>query len=303
MKTMSKKVKIILIAAIVIVVAGVALFFVFRSGKKIVEVKQVEMTLPDDANNMTGNIEEVSIYKSMWKEDLLIKGWVFKNNVKEKTRDLFLVLVSGNATQVFDLVDDNLKRPGVSEFCKLVGSADNHGYEAYIPMSVLTDTVYKVGFVIKDESGQYFSMSDKEIRLSNGKARLANYSVGARKVVIPIQPANAKIKYYFEQCAVANNVFTLSGWGFIEGQNTDDMQQYVMLKKEKNTVVYTLVPQERKGVTTFFKDLGLNLDHSGFAAVIDGARIEPGKYEILLYFVKGDQVGLTYTNQFVEFGK
>jgi len=300
---MSKKVKIILIAAIVVVVAGVALFFLLKPGKKIVEARLVEMTLPTATDNIMSNVEEVSLVKSGFKKDLLIRGWAFKENTKEKTRELYLVLQSDKSTLVYDLVDDNLNRPGVSEFFKLTGSADNHGYEAYLPLDQIKDPEYKVGFLLKDETGLYFAMSDRKLQLSEGSAKQVNYEIGAHLVNMQMKPETDKIKYFFETLNVNNNVLTISGWGFLKGLNTDSLKSYLVLRKDNKNIYFTMVPQLRTGVTTYFKDeFGVNLDHSGYSATIDGKQLQKGKYEVLLYIVRGKHVGLTYSNQFIELG-
>jgi len=304
MKSMSKKTKIILGAALLVVIAGIALYFILKPDTKIVEANQVEVTLPIATDNLIGNIEEVSIVDKTWKDFLLIKGWVVKQNVKEKTRDLLLVLQSETGTLVFDPVNDNISRPGVSEFCKLTGSADNHGYEGYISLDLLKDAEYKVGYLIKDESGQYFAMSGRKIILKDGQVKMENYQIESHLVSVIPQPETDKIKYYFETFNVANNVFTITGWGFLKGLNTDSATAYIVLRKDNKNVYFTTIPQLRTGVTTYFKDeFGVNLDHSGFAATIDGSQVEKGKYEVLLYIVRGKHIGLTYSNQYVELGK
>ncbi len=303
MKTLSKKVKIILAVAILVVITGIALWFILKPDNKIVAASLVDITLPTDTDNIIGNIEEVSIIDKTWNDYLLIKGWVLKQNVKEKTRDLLLVFKSGSNTLVFDPVNDNLSRPGVSEYCKLTGSADNHGYEGYIPLEMLKDSAYEVGYLIKDESGQYHAMSGKKMKLGNGTVRLENYQIEAHKVAISMRPETDKIKYYFETFNVSDNVFTISGWGFLKGLNTDSSRAYIILRKDNKNVIFTTVPQLRTGVTTYFKDeFGVNLDHSGYSATIDGKLLPKGKYEVLLYIVRGEHIGLTYSNQFIEIG-
>ncbi|MFC1929975.1 hypothetical protein ACFLW6_03855 [Chloroflexota bacterium] len=53
-------------------------------------------------------------------------------------------------------------------------------------------------------------------------------------------------------------------------------------------------------VTLHFKDLNLNLDYSGFVALIPVRRIDNAEYTVGIYVRKGDIEALAYTNKAIK---
>lgn len=302
MKSNKKAVTITLSVIILIATIFIVYNFFIRDDQGKNVAKLVEMTVPGNTLNVTGYIEEAKIETSIWKNFLVIKGWAFKQNVKEKNRELYLVLKSKNNTLVYDLENSNLARPDVTKYFKMDGGIDNHGFEGRIPMNNLTDSTYRIGVVIKDETGQYFSMLQKEISFSNGSVKLDNSKFVPNQVSIPIHASSAKIKHYFDKFTVSGNKLDVNGWAFLEGMNTDSLKVYVVLKSAKTTAVFSTVGYPRKDVTSSFKDTRLNLDLSGFSCLIEGVDLEKGSYEVGLYLVKGNQAGLTYSGKFADIG-
>ena len=303
MKANKKQVKIIVVVLFLIVVVLGGIYFFTRSDNEKPEASLIEMTLPGNTQNVMSNIEGVTIEKSMFKDVLHLNGWVFKQDTKDKIREVYLVLKSKQNTLVFDLEKDNLPRPDVTKHFQMIGGVDNHGFEGYIPMKLLVDTSYRAGFVIKDATGQYYSTSSKEIKISDGKVTLNNCQTGSNQVSITFKPVTAKVKYYFEKLDLTDNSLTISGWSFFEGMNTDSLNTYIVLKNDKASKVFSVIVQPRKDVTSFFKSSGLNIDLCGFTTKIIGDELEKGHYEVCIYNVKANHVGLTYTGKFIDIGK
>ena len=233
----------------------------------------------------------------------MIKGWAFKQNVKEKTREMYLVLKAEDSTMVFDLENDNLPRPDVTKYFKMTGGADNHGFDGYIPLDNLKDSSYRIGFIIKDASGQYFSMSQKKLVFSDGSVKLNDSKFLENRVSIPIQPTTDKIQYNLEKCDFSGNKVNIRGWANLEGMNTDSMKTYIVLKNTKTTAVFSVVVETRKDVTIYYKKTGLNLDLSGFTCMIEGGDLEAGKYQVCIYIVSGSVAGFIYSHNFVDIVK
>lgn len=300
----NKKALTIVMSILILLAIGFSIYYFFiREDKEASGVKLVELSLPGLAQDISGNLDDVKIESSMLKDVLVIRGWAFKKDVKEKTRELYLVFKSSGGTLVYDLENGNSARPDVSQYFKLTGGIDNHGFLASIPLNDLKDSIYRIGFVIKDETGEYFSMSPKEIALSDGSVKLNNSKFVPNQVSISLQTANAKIKYYFDKYSVSGNSLNMNGWGFIEGMSTDSLKTYIVLKSAKTTAVFSVIVFPRVDVTNSFKDTRLNLDSSGFSCQIEGGDLEKGKYEVYLYMVNGDRAGLTNSGKVVEFGK
>lgn len=303
MKSKKKIVIIVLSVLILMTIIFSVYYFFIRDDQENSVAKLVEMTVPGATQNITGRIEDVKIETSLWKDVLVVKGWVFKQNVKEQSRELYLVFKSGNRTLIYDLENDNLPRPDVTQYFKMEGGVDNHGYEGHIPMKDLKDTTYQVGFFIKDETGQYFAMSQKEIAFFDGIVKLDDSKPLANQVSAPTLEPTAKIKYFFEQFDISANKLNIKGWAFLEGMNTDSLKTYIVLKNAKTKVVFSTVVQPRPDVTSCFKDTRLNLDLSGFSSQIDGRDLENGRYDVCLYLVRGNQVGFSVYEKFWEIGK
>ena len=89
----------------------------------------------------------------------------------------------------------------------------------------------------------------------------------------------------------------IRGWAFIEGMDSDNSEIYIVLKSGNRTYIFDTMEQKRPDVTTHFKELGLNLDYSGFTAPIPARKIANGEYTVGIYIWKGDIEALQYTDR------
>lgn len=266
------------------------------------EARPVEMNMPYETQNIKFVIEEVKMEKLKWKDALVINGWVFKENVKSVKRDAFLVLKSKNRSMVFKIEKDNIMRPDVSAAFHLDSGINNHGFGIYIPMYQLKENTYRIGFVIWDETGKYYTMSSKALKISNGAVKVNDYEFESDQVSTSIQIPTVKINCNFETISVSDNKLTISGWGVLQGMNTDSLKTYILLQKNEKVTVFSVAIKDRKDVTRVFKESGLNLDSSGFLAQIPFANLEKGRYQIGLYIVRGNHTGMTYSGKYIDVG-
>jgi len=91
----------------------------------------------------------------------------------------------------------------------------------------------------------------------------------------------------------------INGWAFIKGKGCEDSKTFIVLKSADHTYVFATALVIREGVTKAFKKSGINLDCSGFLAVIPLKKIENGEYKVGVYIKKGDSEALQYTNKSV----
>jgi len=300
----SKKAITIGMSILVLIAAIFIVYFLFlRNDQGESDVKLIEMKLPVATQNIVMNIDELKVEASGGDDFLMIKGWAFKKNVKEKSRELYLVFKSINDTLIYETEKGNILRPGVTSHFKLDGGVDNHGFEGQILLKDFKDTTYRLGIIIKDETGQYFIMSGKEISFSNGSVMLNDLKPKNNRVSIPFLPSTLQIRYNFEKFDFSENKLNVSGWAFIEKMNADSLKTYIVLRNAKTLATYSVVVDTRKGVTSYFKNLGLNLDLSGFSCYIDGGSLEKGKYQVCIYIVRGSKAGFIYSHNFVEIVK
>jgi hypothetical protein len=113
--------------------------------------------------------------------------------------------------------------------------------------------------------------------------------------------ATDNIQYWIDGFAATAQTLEISGWAFIRGHDSVNSEIYVVLKSTDRTYVFTTETVIRDGVTEYFRELGLNLDYSGFAALIPTRKIASGEYAVGIYIAKGDVEALQYTGRAVEF--
>ena len=94
-----------------------------------------------------------------------------------------------------------------------------------------------------------------------------------------------------------STVVEVTGWAFIDGQDSENSEIYIVLKSTDRTYVFTTETVIREDVTKHFKELNLNLDYSGFAALIPAREIADGDYTVGICITKGDIEALIYTNR------
>ena len=115
------------------------------------------------------------------------------------------------------------------------------------------------------------------------------------QTTLPVATDN--IQYWVDQFQVTTNMLEINGWAFIECHDSVNSEIYIVLKSAGRTYVFTTETVIREGVTQHFKELGLNLDHSGFAALIPLGKIAHGEYMVGIYIVKDNIEALQYTDR------
>jgi len=121
-----------------------------------------------------------------------------------------------------------------------------------------------------------------------GASRLYETSVPA---------ATDNIQYLVDDFEVAAEILEIYGWAFIEDHDSVNSKIYIVLKSTDRTYVFTTETVVRENVTEQFKELGLNLDYSGFTALIPTREIAGGEYSVGIYIKKDDMEALIYTNK------
>ena len=118
---------------------------------------------------------------------------------------------------------------------------------------------------------------------------------------VRLPAATDDIRYSIEDVSDGGTAVQVSGWAFINGHDSMDSKTYIVLRSTKRTYVFDAAMRERPDVTKYFRELNLNLDCSGFIAIIPARKIAGGKYAIGIYITKGDIEVLQYTDKIVEF--
>ena len=129
--------------------------------------------------------------------------------------------------------------------------------------------------------------------------RLEQVAGASRLYETTLPAATNNIQYWVDHLAVTGHTLEIDGWAFIEGHDSVNSEIYVVLKSADTIDVFTTETVIRDSVTQHFKELGLNLDYSGFAALILAGRIANGEYTVGIYIKKGDTEALSYIDKVV----
>ncbi|MCX6251668.1 MAG: hypothetical protein NTX61_13060 [Bacteroidetes bacterium] len=305
--------KIFLLYTFAVLIFAFYLFFanyifnvIFKSAN---EAQQTNISLPSETQNIKCGLEKVKIEKLNWKDVLSIKGWGFKQNLKKQKKELYLVLKSKKSTLIFKVKNDKKERVDVTDYFHLERSVNDHGFEICFPLYLLKENTYQVGFVVYDESGKDFSMTSKALSISEHTATLfdsgseQDLEIKSTPVSIKLNNPTSSVNNNLETVNLSDNNLTINGWGYLKGMNTDFLKSYILLNKNEKVNAFSVRVKIRKDVTDYFKESGLNLDSSGFHAHISTEKLEKGKYRLGLYIVKGDQIGMAYSDKYIDIGK
>jgi len=113
--------------------------------------------------------------------------------------------------------------------------------------------------------------------------------------------ATNNIQYWVGQFQFNKGALEIKGWAFIQGQDSLNNEKYIVLKSADRTYVFTTKTMIKRDVTQLFGDQGLNLDYSGFRALIPLRKVVSGEYTVGIYIKKDDIEALQYTNEVADF--
>ena len=117
-----------------------------------------------------------------------------------------------------------------------------------------------------------------------------------RCYALPADTGN--ITYYFDEFVTDGcTMVEIRGWAFVWGHDSLDNEKYIVLKSADRTYVFTTETMIKEGVTQYFEELGLNLDYSGFRALVPARKVANGEYTVGIYITKDDIEALMYTNK------
>lgn len=155
---------------------------------------------------------------------------------------------------------------------------------------VITHTSIIVGFVlfIIFVSEPLFDRLERLDRIP-GEAQLHQFQLPAE---------TDDIMYAFDISTGDPRVAAIQrGWAFIEGEDSENSKVYIVLKSPSQTYIFDTHVAKRPDVTWHFQELDLNLDYSGFMALIPVRKIANGDYTVGIYITKGDIEALQYIDK------
>lgn len=130
------------------------------------------------------------------------------------------------------------------------------------------------------------------LEVAQGESRLHDFA-------LPGETGN--ITYSVDESAIdARTMLVVRGWAFINGQDSENADVYIVLESASRTYIFDTMVQERLDVTERFADMGLNLDYSGFTSLIRVSKIASGDYSVGIYIKKGSIEAMLYTDKIIR---
>jgi len=108
------------------------------------------------------------------------------------------------------------------------------------------------------------------------------------------------IIFSIDDLSLSDRFLEINGWAYIKDENSENMEISIVLKSEKETYCFSTQVQCVPHVTRFYKDLNLNLDNSGFVALIPRDVLKMDIYKIGIYIKKDKIEGIHYTDRSVD---
>lgn len=299
MKSSKRMVRNTVMVCLVVLIAVVIYVYYNDIFKVEGEARLADIMLPGETHDLISSIDEVKMDKLDWKDVLIIRGWVFNRNAVGNRKDIYLVLKSQSKTMIFDIEKDKVSRPDVTTFYKLDEKLVNHGFEVYVPRHLLKETKFQVGFVLSDNTGNYFTMSPKELLVADGVVTVKEIESESEtpktnQVNRKLKPPVNELKCGFETIVVSDSMLIIGGWGFLDGSNANNMNVFILLKRNDVVRIFSIDKTIRKDVSTVYKETKLDLDSSGFMTKIPISNLEKGHYQVGLYIERGEKVGMSY---------
>jgi len=124
-----------------------------------------------------------------------------------------------------------------------------------------------------------------------GQAKLQN---------ITLPPETNDLKFAIDHISINNDNIEIEGWAFIDKYDTTDQQVYLVFKNRSKLLIYDTLTRVRADVTRAYPDLNINLDNSGFFAIVPKDKIGKYCYSIGIYIRKNSIEAFQYTNEIIE---
>ena len=152
---------------------------------------------------------------------------------------------------------------------------------------VITHTLIIVAFVLflLFLSEPLFDRLDK----ISGEAKL-------QQIQLPAQTNN--IRYKIETISTDEHTgIEITGWAFVEGQDSKNRELYIVLKSAHQTYVFDSQVWLRLDLIQHFEEVSLNVEYSGFMILIPTRKINNDEYAIGIYIREGDIEALQYIDK------
>jgi hypothetical protein len=231
------------------------------------------------------NIDEFQIINNSY----YIRGWAFpKNNDMDFTNTINL-LITYNDSSSYGYSTFPASRPDVSELYKKLNiNLDKSGFEAMIPCKILTNKSYEIFPAIQINNSwlipeKGYNLSQKSYNMDEEDNYSFEKIIEKTKPIIPLPSVKSeKVKFNIDVCGIINNSYYIRGWAFTQSNDTNFINTINLLFTNNTSILYgySTYPTSRPDVTVAYKKFNINLDKSGFEAMIPCSVLSNKPYEI-----------------------
>jgi arylsulfatase A-like enzyme len=115
---------------------------------------------------------------------------------------------------------------------------------------------------------------------------------------INLPQATNNIYVGIDQLSVGKDFIKIEGWAYIIDKDSLESRIYVVLKSQKDTIVFDSFLKRRPDVATYF--LNENLEDTGFITTIQTKLLKKGKYQVGIYIEKESLKALQFFDKYVN---
>lgn len=121
---------------------------------------------------------------------------------------------------------------------------------------------------------------------------------------IEVPHETGDIRYYVDAVSKREiawkDVVSIIGWAFVEGKDASADTKHIVLRSDRKIYVFDTYIMPRPGVTQHFKDLGLDLDASGFQSNIPVIKLDDGIYKVGIIVTHDNMTSFVWTDKVLE---
>jgi len=122
----------------------------------------------------------------------------------------------------------------------------------------------------------------------------------SRLVDISLPEESIGLKCNIDSIMSNYHLTTIDGWAFIDGQSAKDNKTYLVLKRYNHVLAFETYPRKREDVRKYFSNLNLDLEFSGFVAILPENKLDMIGYSLGVYIQNRNSNALTFTGKNLE---
>jgi hypothetical protein len=252
------------------------------NGESIVQ----DISLPPEAQNIRSNVEKYQKNQLDWKDVIALEGWAFIEGQSMDGRKIYLVLRSNSSEYIFDTMP--FARWDITQYF-YNGTFDLRysGWRANIPENIVGDDDFQIGYLIRDNTTQSFTMSRHYINktgfyyfsdwviMDNGESTLQDITLPAET-----RDIRSNIEDFQKTQLDSREVISLGGFAFIQGESMDGRKVYLVLKSNSSVYVFDTRTSDRLDITQDFYNGTFDLRNSGWRANIPESIVGDDDFQI-----------------------